>query len=346
MKYQSNLRSSDLPGWQRSATVKALSAVTGRDGFRVAQDLYGDEGARAVLKASVAPASTDGWGGSLTGTRVGNFLRSLRPRSAAAQLIDRAARYSFEGVNSVSLPRLSADFPAPAWISEGGAIPVYQGSFASVLLGPPKKLAAMAGLTNEMAAMSAEDAEQTIRILLEDAAAKALDASLFSDAAASAVRPAGLLNGVTAIGATAGGGVNAMVGDLRNLVGALSDAGGGSDVMIFAHPRQATVLKLQASPGFDTPVIGTTALAAGTIVAVEVGAFASGFGADPDIQVAENAAVHLEDANALQLADGGTVASPVRSSFQNDTHVLRLILRAAWAVRQPGAVQVVQSATF
>jgi hypothetical protein len=340
-----------LKDWRRFATAKAVAGVTGRTIHDAAAQLYGDE-AGSVLKAAVAPAdtATPAWAGNLAGTRVGAFLRSLRPRSAAAQLLDRAPRFNLSGVASVTLPRLTADFPAPAWIAEGGAIPVVRGTFAAQTLGPVKKLASLSALTNELASYSAEDAEQIISELMEDAAAKALDSSIFSTVAVSAVQPAGILNGVTPITATAGGGTAAMVSDIGNLFGAIGDAGGGQDVLIFANARQAVTLQLQAGPGFDgSRVIATNVLAAGIIVAVDAAAFASGFGAGPRIDVSENAAIHLDDSAPLPIGTAGspnTVAAPVRSAFQSDTHVLKLVIQAAWTTRLSGAVQYVTGATW
>jgi hypothetical protein len=340
-----------LMDWRRYVTAKAIAGVTGRKIHDIAESLYGKD-ADSVIKAAVAPADTitPAWAGNLAATRTGAFLRSLRPRSAAAQLLDRAPRYNLSGVASVTLPKLTTDFPAPAWIAEGGAIPVVRGTFGTTLLGPVRKLAAMSALTNELATYSAEDAEQIISELMGDAAAKALDASIFSATAASSLRPAGILNGVTGIAATAGGGTEAMIADMRSLIGAISVAGAGQDVMIFASPLQAITLQLRAGAGFDTSaVISTNALSAGTVIAVDAAAFASGFGAEPKIDIAENAAVHMDDATALELSTVGspnTVAAPIRSAFQTDTHVLRIILQATWATRLPGAVQFITGATW
>ena len=50
----------------------------------------------------------------------------------------------------------------------------------------------------------------------------AIDSVLLDANPATVVRPAGLLNGVAALTATAGGGVAAIVGDIKQLVGALA----------------------------------------------------------------------------------------------------------------------------
>ena len=339
-----------LKDWRRYCTAKAMASLTGFTIPDVVERLYASR-SESVLKAAVAPAdsTTAAWAGNLAGSRTGTFLRSLRDRSAAAQLLARAPRFNLSGVATITLPKLTADFPAPTWVAEGGAIPVARGTFGTTVLGPPKKLAALSALTNELATYSAEDAEQIVTELMNDSAAKALDASIFSTAAASSVQPAGILNGVSPITATAAG-TAAMSKDIGNLVGAIADAGGGRDILFFANPRQAIALQLGAASGFDTSrVIATTVLTAGTIVAVDAAAFASGFGSDPKVDVSENAAVHFEDTTPLAISTAGTpntIAAPVRSAYQTDTHILRLILPATWVTRLTGAVQYITGANW
>lgn len=51
-----------LGGWRQNASVRAIAALMHRGDIRqAAEKLYGGE-AEAVLKASVNPASTTGWG--------------------------------------------------------------------------------------------------------------------------------------------------------------------------------------------------------------------------------------------------------------------------------------------
>jgi HK97 family phage major capsid protein len=93
-------------------------------------------------------------------------------------------------------------------------------------LGRQKKIAGLVGLTSEIAEHSIANAEAVMRVLLEEAASRGLDAAVFSATPASATQPAGILNNIVALTPTAGGGAAAMVGDLQNLVGAVVDAGG------------------------------------------------------------------------------------------------------------------------
>ncbi len=336
-----------LCNFRRNAVVQAMASLLDRPIPEVARSFYGNEGATAVLKAATTSASTAGWGSALAGQRVETFLGALRPRSAFAQLRDRGLKVDMAGVGTVSLPRLATSYPLPAWVAEGEPIPAQRGDFGSVIL-TPGKMAALAGLTQELRDLSAESAEAIITELMEDAAARQLDASVFSATAASAVRPAGILNGVTAIPATAGGGVHAMATDVGNLVGAIHAAGGGMNVVLVAAPQQAVAISLLGGSGFSLPVITAPSLADGTIIAVESGAFASGFSNAPRVDVARDAVVHWDDSpTAISTAGApNTVAAPARSGFQQAVYTLRLVLRGAWAIRGPGLVQHVTGATF
>jgi hypothetical protein len=346
---------SDLPPvdplrlWAKAATVRAIAHLRDRTVTEVAHEFYGKGASEIATKAAVSPASTTGWGSATAGQRIGAFLKSLRPRSAAAQLFDRAPRLDMAGVATIGLPGLSGEYPAPAWVGEGEPIPAQKGTLGSVQLGPPKKLAAIAGLTGELVNLSAENAETIIREIMDDAAAKALDASLFSDAAASALRPAGIMNGVTPIAGTAGGGLAALNADLKAIAGAMAAAGVGTSFLLFANPVQAVSISILAPGPYTFEIIPTPALAVGTLVAVQPEAFASGFGDVPTIDIAKSALIHWEDATPAHIGTEGSpnvAAARVTSGFQTDVAALRLILRAAWVVRQSGAVQYVTGATF
>ncbi len=335
-----------MKDFRRALTVKAVAAVTDRYSEEVATRLYGRANADAILKAATSPTSL-AEAGPLTTVRIGPFLRSLRARSAAARLIELGSFIDLRGVASISLPRLSADFTQMAWVGEGGPAPVYSGSFGSVSL-VPKKLMGLAPLTNELSNASAEAAEQIVSDLLEDSAARALDASLFSATAASALRPAGILNGITETPGTAGGGQAAMLADLKAMSAAVAAAGGGSQVVIVAALPQAIALQVLSGSDLDIPVVVGPALPSGTVIVLDSGAFASGFRADPEIDISESAVVHLEDTTPLAIGTPGspnTVAAPVRSAWQNDLKILRCILRPAWVMRAP-AIAFTESATW
>ena len=133
---------------------------------------------------------------------------------------------------------------AGAWTGEGAAKPVKKASFSTVTLSPTK-LSVISTFSEEMATYGMPSIEGIIRQAMSDDTGIALDSYLIDNVAASAgVRPAGLLNGVTPITASAATPATAaMVADLKALVGAITAAGGGGrgPIAILINPAQALV---------------------------------------------------------------------------------------------------------
>jgi hypothetical protein len=88
-----------------------------------------------------------------------------------------------------------------------------------------------------------------------------------------------LLNGVAPLTATAGGGTNALLGDIKKLVAAIAPA--IRPVIIVNSVQAASIGILSQSP---LPVIAAPTLAADQIIAVDAAAFASSLGA-PDFSI-------------------------------------------------------------
>ena len=292
-------------------------------------------------------ASTTGWGAASVSSAIGAFIGNLRPKSAAAELIVRGARFDLSGVGSLSLPTISAEYPQLTGVAEGAPIPVNRPSFGSITLSPTK-LAGIAAFTSELRDYSAGTAELAIQGAIEVAAGRGLDALVLSNAAATATTPAGLLAGTAALAATVGGGLNAVAGDIGKLVAAIHAAGGGRNIVIFAAPPQAATLKIYA-PNLGYDVVVAPHLAAGTIIAVEVDAFASGFSETPRVDLARDAVVHMDTVPLHISAVGSpdnTVAAPTRSGYQSDTWFLKLVLRMAYGMRLPGGAQWIVGASY
>lgn len=330
----------------RAAFASARSATDdlhGRGPEEVARALWStDMATPLLLKAASSPATTttSAWAGTLAGQAVGDFVSSLAPLSAAAKLFDAALRVSLDGVNSIAFPvRSGAIDPTDVpWIPQGSALPVWQGTLSSVTLGPTHRLGIVVAMTRETAEHGAGEAVLTA--LLREAAALALDASLFSATAGTTDRPPGLLNGIAALTpATAGDG--AMDADLADLAAAIS--GATTALAFVAHPAQAHAIRLRRGSIFpsDVSVWPTLGVSAGTVIALDPAAVVSAFGAEPEIMAAQEAVLHMEDTAPAAIGTPGspnTVAAPTRSLWQTDCIAVRLILRAAWALRVPNSV--------
>jgi len=257
---------------------------------------------------------------------------------------------SLDGAGQITVPRrlvVAAD--AGAFVAEGEPLQVRQ---LNVTGGPsltPFKFGVIVAFTNELARGAVQSFELIVKQMLGEASALALDAAIFSNTAASAVRPAGILNGVSALTPTAGGGENAVSKDIGNLVGALAAGGAGVDVVFVASPAQAAALKIWAGPKFDYPVLASAALAAGTVIAVEAGSFVSSFGPEPRFDTRDAAAIHMEDTTPQHIGTPGApayVAAPTRSLFQTDATSLRMILPCSWGLRAAGHVAWVSAVTW
>ncbi len=349
MLLPSDLTKSDrLQPWRRLVTAKAVGAVSnGEYEGSVIKRLWGHD-ARAVdaiEKAAVSVTTTPTASG-LVEPLVFAYLRSLRRRSAAAQLF--ATPLPLARGSQIGVPGATAGWSEPTFVAEGGPIPASLGAFASVTVGPTSKLAMITSISGELSRYSAESAELIVSDMMDDAAARALDAAVFSTAAASAVRPAGLLNGVTAITATSGGGIAALTTDIKALVGAIVTAGGGSSILIFAHPVQAVAINTLAANGVGYPVIPAPSVAAGTVIAIEQDAIVSVFPELPKVATSSDAVIHFET-NPSQLSATGTpnaVAAPALSAFQHEILVFRMMMDCTWKSRGAGLVQYLTGATW
>jgi hypothetical protein len=333
----------------RAATAVALGAVSHRSAEDILRGAWpGDDGAKMVLRAAVAPTLTT----SATAISVDaiGFLTSMAPASAAVRLFERALHINLAGIDQTNIGRLV--MPAPGFVAEGSPIPVVSGTAASTPVGPARKLAFIVGLSSELEFSTPENASAIIGRALADAAMKQLDVVVFDAVAGDATRPAGLLNGVTPITATGASGntpLERIASDIANLAQAIANAGiSTADVVLVAGTAAATKLKLLAGPLFDHEVIETTALAGTTVVAIAPAGVASGFDGTPRIESSTETTIHFDSAPA-QIGTAGTpnvVAAPTRSLYQTDTTALKVRIKCSWATVHPGAVQVVNSVTW
>jgi hypothetical protein len=214
-------------------------------------------------------------------------------------------------------------------------------SFSNAAILRPRKLQVLATFSRETIEHS--NIEAVVRQSLSEATGLALDLQMFSSDPGDATKPPGLLAGTAPIAATAGGGAAAMLTDLNNLFAALASHGGGKTAIIAAAVPQALALKLSVGPRFDVDIVASTALASGTVVALELASFVSGFGSAPEFTASKVGSVHMEDTTPSSNLTG---AVPVRSLFQTDAIGLKMTLSAGWGLRASGHAQFVTGATW
>jgi hypothetical protein len=255
-----------------------------------------------------------------------HWLTSLLPISAAANLIERSVKLDLDGVASISIPALN--IAQAAFVGEGQPISVLQGTTSTAATLTPFKLGSIVVLTAETLEANA-NAEAIMRQVLIESVASALDASMFSNAAATASSPAGLLNGISPLTATPSG-QNAMAEDLGNIAAALAPVAGASPPIIIASPPQAMVINTVAvNPGM---VFSSNALPAKTVVGVVAQGVVTAISA-PTISASLHAHIHMAAPASEIVISPSTVAAPAKSMFQTNSVALKLIENVSWARR-------------
>jgi hypothetical protein len=194
----------------------------------------------------------------------------------------------------------------------------------------------------------------------------AIDAVLLDTNPATAIRPPGLRNGVSGLTPTAGGGFNALVGDIKALTGALLTATAGHirSGTFLMNPQQALSISLTQAPGVGVfpfadeiannqlrgfSVITSGNVPLGTVIFLDAADFVVVGAEAPRFEVSDQATLHFEDTNPQDIGTGGTpgvVAAPAKNLFQTDSLALRLIWPLNWSLRRTGMVSWVAGVTW
>lgn len=247
----------------KHATAKFLAFVERKPVEQVMEERYKDangviESYDYIRKTAVAPADTltSGWASELVQSDMQGFLDTLRTTSVAAALAGKAQMLNFGGYNSITIPRrnaLSASPSEPAWVGEGGVIPLTQFSFGSATINR-YKLAAISTCTREIAERSTPQIEGILRNALSEAYAVVLDNAFLSAAAAvTNVRPAGIRNGLAGAATGAGdatGGSASLIIDLKAMLASMqANRVGTRPVLLMNTATRLSVAMMQTSLG-------------------------------------------------------------------------------------------------
>ena len=310
-----------------------------------ARRVYGNDLVTVIVlrsATSAADTTSTNWAKELAGVAIYDMVQSITSISAGAALIDRGLKLSMDHIAEYRVPgRTISAAAAGMWTSEESPAPARQLSFSNAAVLRPRKLSVIIAATNEQ--IRSSNIEAIVRQTLGEAAGLALDGQMFSATAGDTAKPPGLFVGVTGQTPTAGGGINAIEGDLKNLFAALAAAGGGKTAVIVAAVPQATALKMTVGPQFDVPIIGSTGLSAGMVAVVESASFVSRFSLVPEFSVSNQAIYHAEDTAPADPIMSGT---PVKSLFQTDAIALKMDLWAAYGLRAAGHAQFVSPVSW
>jgi hypothetical protein len=305
-----------------------------------------DEAAALVTRSAVVPADTvtSGWASQLAQTVIPDFISSLAPVSAGAQLLSRGLQFSFDNNAGILVPGALADASEASFVAQAAPIPTEQ----LALTGPtltPKKLAALSVYSRETFEHSLPNIEAFVGDVLRASAAHSLDIIMLDSTAGDTVRPAGLRQGISATTASADTPDEAaMVSDLSVLIGSVSAAAGSSEIVIVASPRQAAAIKVR-QPNFPFAIFPSSGLSAGTVVAIAMNALVSAVAPVPRIEVSSRGTIHAEDAIPLSISSttGSPFTAPVRSLWQTDTLSIKFVLEISWALRNAAGLAWTQT---
>jgi hypothetical protein len=337
----------DLNGNRALTSLTRACLAIGRgtlDGSELAGDYAlkrwrDDRTCELILRAASSPATTTGSGWAREMTRVATaLLAALVPVSAGANFLSRALRVSFGNAASLTLPTVAPG--SASFVAEMQPIPVKQFASASVSM-LPRKLAAIIQASYEM--LASGNAETLLQAALIESAGPGLDAVLFDANAGDSVRPPGLRYGLSSLTPATGGGDAAMVSDATALANAVTVA--TDDLVYVAARPQANALRIRGTREFPYPVLMSSQLASGVVLAIATRALAAALEA-PLVDASRQAEIHRADPAAELVTAGGVVASPIASSYQTDTVAIRLRQPVSWALRASGAVAFVSSTTW
>jgi hypothetical protein len=319
----------------------------------------GHEALGVLLKADQTVGSTTGshWADDLVQTAYFGFLEALNGYSIWPDLLGRGLSLMFDRWGTLYLPSRTAGGAGGGFVAEGSPIRVGKITTASATL-TPKKMGVIVAFTKELAKRSTPAIEGIVRqAILEDTGA-ILDPILLDATASSTSRPAGLLNGVSAVGTGfAGGDYQAVREDFKALLAPFFAADASDGIAVIMNPAQGLNLSMMEGPVGDpawferirsrVTIIESTRATAGRLIAVRTSDFA-GAGGDPEFDVSEQATIHMEDTTPLEIVSGTgpTTADPVRSLWQTNSMGVRMLMDVSWTMRRPGMIQWVNGTSW
>jgi hypothetical protein len=244
-------------------------------------------------------------------------------------------------------------------VLEGNPIPVRKLGLTSITLNP-HKVGVISAFTREIVKYSNPQIEGIVREAIRDDTAIILDGLLLDAVAGSTTRPAGLLNGVTPLTASAAATTyGRILADITALSAPFYAVNAGRRLVLLLNPANA--MQLSMAPGPDGTfgwvnqftsrftVFESTTIPANKVVLIDAADFVSVLGT-PEFEVSETATLHMEDTTPLPLVTGvqgaGVVAAPSSSMFQEAKIALRMLLDTTWAMRRSGMVQTITTVNW
>lgn len=347
----------------RAATAHGIAHFGNKPIERVLDERYPGQEALSVLTRAdqtIGTTTVSGWASQIVQTVNQGFLDALMPFSIYPALRSRGIGLSFDGIGTVSLPSRTAGGAGGGFVAEGSPIRVGRITTAAVTMSP-NKLGVIVPFSRELAKRSTPAIEALVRQAILEDTSVILDSAILDNAAASSSRPAGLLNGLSAVASGTGGGdYIAVVADLKALLAPFYAANAGDNITVLMNPAQGLALSMMPGPGaagefgWAGPltsrlnIIESTNVTAGRLIAIRNSDFATALGDAPEFDISEQATVHMEDTTPLEIVSGTgpTTADPVRSFFQTATIGVRMLMDVSWKMRRSGMVQWIDGTSW
>jgi HK97 family phage prohead protease len=347
----------------RAITVQGICAFgSGNKPIdKVLDERYpGHEATAIVAKAdqTIGTTGTAGWASELLQTVNRGFLQALVGMSIYPELRSRGVGLSFDGVGTIKLPRRNAGGAAGGFVAEGDPIRVGRITTAAAEL-VPKKMGVIVPFSRELARRSTPAIEAIVRQGILEDTASVLDTALLDAVAISTARPAGLLNGVAAIGSGYGGGDHiAVKEDFKALLAPFIAANAADNITVIMNPAQGLSIAMMDGPANTTgwfsgissrvSIVESTYATAGRLIALRNSDFYTAAGDMPEFDINETATVHMEDTTPLEIVSGTgpTTADPVRSFFQTATVGVRMLMDVSWVMGRPSMVNWIDGTSY
>jgi hypothetical protein len=346
----------------RAMTVNGVSHFNRQPIERVLDERYpGHEATHNLVTRAdqtVGTTTVSGWASELLQTVNSGFLQALVGMSVYPRLRERGVGLSFDGTGTINLPRRTAGGAGGGFVAEGSPIRVGRITTAAASL-TPKKMGVIVPFSRELARRSTPAIEAIVRQAILEDTASILDAALLDATASSTARPAGLLNGVSAVATGSGGGDHVAVKeDFKALLAPFISANAADNITVIMNPAQALSIAMMDGPdnnagwfsGISSRVniVESTYATANRLIAIRNSDFYTAVGDAPEFDINETATVHMEDTTPLEIVSGTgpTTADPVRSFYQTATVGVRMLMDVSWVMGRPSMVQWIDTTSY
>lgn len=324
-------------GFAQYARAKILSQLAAKEGnYKSALDVakergFGDEVQDLVTKATLGTTTDAGFAASLvTENRlVGEFVDMLR----AATVFDQLTGFRAVPFNSKIPSQLTGG--QAQWVGEGAPKPLTNPTYGEVEI-KEHKLAAITVYTQELMRRSDPAVDILVRDDLIEASKALIDKTFLDAGAATAVRPAGILDGVVKTANTGTTAAN-YEADLLALVDSFVTANLSLDgaYFIMSETRAAQISLLRDALGrsyFEGMALrGTRTLMGIPVITSQTVGDKIILVKTSEILLAQDGGVDVSYSDQATLVDGGTT----HHLWQENKFAVRVEKFITWAKRRP-----------